>query len=218
MMRRVELLPAAYKERRRQRQTITTVIGIGVALVGLMIVWWFMLGGQVSDAESDLATVEATNRQLQAQIDELQEFADLDAEVQTKRGALTVVMTGDVDWPGLMTELAMVIPGEVWLSNFNGSAGVTEGSTPVGTETAAVRINPDAPFGRISFVGKSLSMSGVAKWLVSLSDIKAFEAMWLNDASEETAAADAGPQVFSFDNTVELNPKAASERFLEGEL
>jgi Tfp pilus assembly protein PilN len=211
MMRRVDLLPPVYAERRRQRRNLGLVGLAGLLVLLLLLGWWLLLGFQIGDAEDRLADVQARNTQLEEDIAELQRFAELAAEVEAKRTALQTVFAGDIDWPALMTEVAMVVPGEVWLTNMTASAGQTEGATPVGTETAAVRIDPKEPFGRISFTGSSLSMPGVAKWMLRLETVREFFAVYLNSA---TAAEDeASVQVVSFDNTLELSNKAASRRF-----
>ena len=211
MMRRIDLLPSVYEERRRQRRTVTSVLVAGVLVLLLLIGWWFYLGIQINDAEDELAEVQAQNAQLEARIAELQRFAELAAEVEAKRTALQTVFAGDVDWPALLTEVAMVIPGEVWLTNMTASAGSTEGSAPVGTETAAIRIDDEENFGRIAFTGSALSMPGVAKWMIRLESVKEFFAVYLNSA---TAAEDAaGVGVVGFDTTLELGKRAASGRF-----
>lgn len=211
MMRRVDLLPPIYAERRRQRRNLGLIAVAGLFVLLLLLGWWLLLGFQINDAEGRLADVQTRNRQLEGQIAELQRFAELAAEVEAKRTALQTVFAGDVDWPALMTEIAMVVPGEVWLTNLTASAGQTEGAAPVGTETAAVRIDTQEPFGRIAFSGSSLSMPGVAKWMLRLESVREFFAVYLNSAvaSEE----EAGVGVVTFDNTLELGNKAASRRF-----
>jgi Tfp pilus assembly protein PilN len=173
-----------------------------------------MLGSSVNSENEKLDEARATNEDLQFQIDQLGQFALLNQEVTAKRQALVTVMTGDVDWPAVMTEIAMVIPGEVWLTSFSGSAGTTEGAAPVGTETAPIRVSQQSAFGRISFQGKSLTMPGVAKWLVSLRSVREFSAIWLNTAT--LAEAEGQPDVVDFDSTLELSDRAASRRFLDG--
>ncbi|MGH2746514.1 MAG: PilN domain-containing protein [Actinomycetota bacterium] len=210
MMRRIELLPATYLERQRERRTRGIIIVAGIVVLALLFVWWLLLGFQISDAEDELAAVQARNAQLEQQIAELQRFADLDAEVTAKRTALQSVMAGDVDWPSIMTEIAMVLPGEIWLTDMQASAGVTEGASPVGTETAPVQLSQDEAFARISFNGNSLSMPGVARWLIRLGTVREFEAIFLNDASESEIGE---VTTFTFTNTIEMNNRAASERF-----
>lgn len=213
MMRRIDLLPSSYQERRRERRNLGIVVIAAMLVLLLIIGWWFLLGTEVNSEKDKLADARRTNQNLNAQIAELSRFAALQAEVTEKRQALVTVMTGDVDWPAVMTEVAMVIPGEVWLTSMSASAGATEGASPVGTETAPVRVSDQVPFGRISFQGKSLSMPGVAKWLVSLRNVKEFAAIWLNTA---TASVTDTTTTFDFDSTLELSDEAASRRFLDG--
>lgn len=213
MMRRIELLPASYIASQRQRRAFGLVLIAGLFVLLLLLVWWVKLGFDVNKAENELASVEAQNEGLRVEITNLQQFALLQQEVVAKRTALLTVMAGDVDWPVLMTEVAMAVPGEVWLESMVASAGQTEGSAPVGTETAPIDISPQASFGRIQFTGKSLSMPGVAKWLIRQEISKRFEAVFLNDATE--SADPEGPTIFDFDSTLELNDNAASDRFTE---
>lgn len=212
MMRRIDLLPSVYEERRRQRKNITTIFIAGVLVLLLLVGYWVYLGIQVNDAEERLADVQAQNLALQDEIDELRRFAELAAEVEAKRTALQTVFAGDVDWPALLTEVAMVVPGEVWLTSLTASAGLTEGAAQVGTETAPIRIDRREPFGRMQFVGNSLSMPGVARWMIRLETVREFFAVYLNSA---TAAVEeeGGVGLVSFDNTLELSNRAASRRF-----
>lgn len=215
MMRRIELLPESYLRKQRERRSIGLILLAGLGILLLLLVYWVKLGFEVDDAKEDLATVQSTNQGLSAQIAELQQFAQLDAEVQAKRQALVAVMTGDLDWPLLLTEVAMAVPGEVWLTNLTASAGNTEGSSPVGTETAPVRVSANIPTGRISFEGTSLSMPGVAKWLIRQEISKRFSSIFLTDAAlTEEFSSDA----FNFTSTLELNENAYSERFLGDDL
>jgi Tfp pilus assembly protein PilN len=213
MMRRIELLPASYVQRRRQRRNVGLIVVAGMVALVLVLGYWLVLGMEVADARTELAQAQSRNESLEADIASLQRFAELATEVQTKKALLATVMTGDVDWPGVLTEIAMVLPGEVWLTNLTASAGTTEGTTPVGTETAPVHINEHETVGRIGFQGRSLSMPGVATWLVRLQTAEEFSALWLNDATAGDSGA--GTEVFDFDTTLELNDKALSGRFQE---
>jgi Tfp pilus assembly protein PilN len=214
-VKRIDLLPQRYAEQRRQRRNLGLVVVAGLVALLLLIGWWFMLGLQIGQAEDDLADVEATNSRLEAQIAELQRFAELEAEVQAKRQALNTIMAGDVDWPALLTEVAMVVPGEVWLTSLTASAGETEGAAPVGTETAEVRVSNRQPLGRIQFAGNSLSMPGVAKWMTRLESVKEFFAVYLNSAAK--AEGENTVEIVTFDTTLELSNRAASGRFQRGE-
>jgi Tfp pilus assembly protein PilN len=190
------------------------VIVAGMVVVLLLLGYWLLLGTRITAAEDELSTVQAQNAQLQVQIDELQNFQLLADELAAKRQSLATVMLGDVSWPSLLTEVALVVPGEIWLTGFTGSAARTEGETPVATEAAEVRINKQEPTGRISFQGRSLSMPGIAKWLIRLGQVRAFKAVYLNNAAEVELD---GALILEFDSSVELGPKGLSERFQGGQ-
>lgn len=212
MMRRIDLLPPVYEERRRQRRNVTSVFIAGLIVLLLLVGWVVFLNIQINDAQDELADVQARNAVLEQQIAELQRFAELQAEVEAKRTALQTVFAGDVDWPALLTEIAMVVPGEVWLTNLTASAGLTEGAAPVGTETAAVRIDEREPFGRMAFQGTSLSMPGVARWMIRLETVREFFAVYLNSAAL-SEQAEGVVETVAFDSTLELSNRAASRRF-----
>ena len=110
MMRRIDLMPASYAERRKQRRAVGLVAVAGLVLLVALLAWWVVLGTQISGERERLAEVQARNAELQASIDELARFAELEREVQQRQIALQTAMAGDVDWPALLTEVAMVVP------------------------------------------------------------------------------------------------------------
>ncbi len=212
MMRRVELLPARYEARKRERRNVGAVVIAGLFVLLILLGYWFFVGTQINTEKNRLAAAQAENAALEVRIAELQRFAVLAADVQARRTALQTVFIGDVNWPSLLTEVAMVIPGEVWLTALNGSAAAADGGTAVGTETAAIRISNDVASGRIQFTGASLTLPGVAKWLISQAKVEAFSAVWLNSATTvETTPTQQGST--TFDSTLELSAEALSQRF-----
>ena len=218
MMRRIDLLPAIYEQRRRERRNLFLIVVAGLVVLLLMFVWWFFLGFQIQDAQEKLASAAAKNVQLSQDIQRLQQFADLESEVQTKRTALQTVFAGDLDWPALFTELAMVIPDDVWLVSLTTSAGQTEGSAPVPTEANPIDIEAAEPFGRVQFEGRAVSMRAVATWLLRLDTVDEFLAAYLGGAERPEEPDETGIAVVDFTNTIELSEKAVSQRFQEEDL
>lgn len=212
MMRRVDLLPSIYAQRRRDRRNLVLAVLIGVVLLLGLIAWYLALGFQVNAAREDLAERQSQNIALSQEIAELQQFQELETEVQNKRTALQTVMAGDLDWPAVLTEIAMVIPDDVWLTSLTTSAGATEGASVVPTEANAIDIDPREPFGRILFDGEALSMRDVATWLIRLETVDEFLAVYLGSA----AGGDEGG-TFRFSTTLELGDEAVSGRFQEAE-
>ena len=213
MMRRIDLLPPVYAEQRRERRNVFLAVVSGLLVFLVLLGYWLVLGFRISQADKDLAVVQSRNSGLQAQIAELQTFRDLAEELAAKSQALQEVMAGDIDWPAVLTEVALVTPGEVWLAQLTASAARTEGETPVGTETAAVRVSEAEPLGRILFQGRSLTMNGVARFMIQLSKLREFSAAYLNNASESQLE---GRSVIDFETSVELGRKALSNRFQDG--
>lgn len=215
MVRRIDLLPERYVARRRERRQVFMVVVAGLVVLLLLLGWWFLLTSQVGDEEDRLAEVQAENQQLRQQIAALQEFADLQNQVLEKSNALAAVMAGDINWPSILTEVAMVIPGEVWLETLTASAAASETGSQVPTETAEIRISNREVLGRIAFTGRSLNMPGVARWLIRQAGVREFTAVWLNNATAEEEEGEVG--VVSFDSTLELGRRALSERFQDGD-
>src|SRR5688500_9019632 len=177
MMRRIDLLPSIYAQRRRERRNLILVGLAGAGLVVLLLMWYFALGLQVAAAQRDLDDRRARNLVLTQQIAELQQFATLESEVQTKQKSLQTVMAGDLDWPAIMTGIAMVIPDGVWLESLATSAGATEGASTVPTEGNVIDIDPRQQFGRILFEGKAFSLRAVANWLIRIETVDEFLAV-----------------------------------------
>lgn len=216
MIERIDLLPHRYRALKAQRRNVAIVVGVGVILAGLLGLWWMSLSSSINEERDNLAVLDQRAAGLQSEVAALQRFADLEREVNAKRAALQQVMAGDLAWPALLTDVAMVIPGEAWLTTLTASAGVTEGATPVGTEGAPIRISNETPTGRVQFSGQAVSLPGVADWLVRLAKVDGFQAIWLNSASGGATGAGEGEQeLFTFDSTLELGEEALSDRFTQ---
>ncbi len=212
IMRGADLLPRTYELKRRQSRTVALVALGGIALLALVVLWWVSLGSKVNSEEQRLAEAQALNADLQAQSDELQEFAALETEVIAKTGALQTVMVGDIYWPSVLTQLSSLIPRDAWIETLSASAGATEGSTPVGTEAAAVRIAEEPSTGRVQFTGQALSMIAIADWLERLESSESFGSLWLNGAARAVGTT-SGDGSFQFDSTLELGSEALSQRY-----
>lgn len=211
MMRQADLLPAVYRRRQRQRRWIAGIVAGGVVILILLIVWWLVTAGQVSDKQRELDQARARNAALRGQVAKLQRFSTLQEQAQRRRSALAAVMKGDVDWPALLTEIAMVVPPEVSLDSFDASAANTESSQPVDTETNPVPLARAAPAGSITFNGTSTTMPGVAKWLLRLAAAKGFDAVYLSSAQKGTSSS--GANQVQFTNTAQLDAGLLSHRF-----
>lgn len=210
MMRRIDLLPSTYAERRRERRNIGLVMLAGLAVLALLLFYWVYLGSQVESEKNELAQVQASNEALRADIAQLQKFREKADEVAGKKAALVQVTGLDIDWPAVLTEIALVTPTDVWLTQLSGSRAGSEGEAPAPTELAEIRIAKNAPSSRLLFTGRALSMPAVAKWLLRLEEVRGVSAVGLQNAAQEELD---GQEIYNFQSSVELNEKVLAKRF-----
>ena len=109
--------------------------------------------------------------QLQAEVDELAEFAVLKAEFDNNVLILATALDNDVVWGRLLNDLGRLIPDRVWIDSFSGI---------VNPETGAV--------GEIQVSGTAFDYPDVAAWLRSL-DSTSFPSVdntWVTNISQAT--------------------------------
>ena len=89
-MSQVNLLPPELRARQKTKQQTTLIIGAGVALLVVLLGYWFLQGQKLSDVNDEVAAQNLTNSQLQSQIDQLQEFQTLQEETADLKKALSL--------------------------------------------------------------------------------------------------------------------------------
>ena len=192
----VTLLPAEVAVKRAQRrQSVLAGGGVGgfaALLLGLSV----FRGGQVDDARNAAAAAEARSTRLQSQVTELNDVERLEADIAAGRLAVTQALTGDVVWPDLVRDIAMVIPDDVWLEQFTGARG-TNG----------------AP-GSLTIQAIGAEQASVARWLLRVGDLNSVQNEWLVTSTKTPSADGARPSV-SFSSTADLAPPVASPRLAQ---
>lgn len=169
-MRQINLLPPEVIRRRRARR-ITSMLGAGViGLVVLMLLIFVLEAARLSSANSKLAQQERTNAQLQAQVDQLSRFAQDQQTLATKRQLLASLTQNEVRWSVILSDVATVIPQNVWLTQFTGSVQL---QAPGTTTTSAGGQQVATTYGQIQLTGCALQDPDgphleVAAWLVRL--------------------------------------------------
>lgn len=197
-MRRVNLLPREIIERRRTRQ-VTLVLAASLGgLAALLLLVTIVEAGRLSNARGRLDHQGTVNRNLQAQVTQLSRFADLQQELVNKQQLLTALTANEIRWSMILSDVATVIPADVWLTNFTGTAQAGAGTAA----TTAVT------FGQVTFAGCTLiPESGthleVAKWLVRIAIPKEFANPYLSLSSKGSAACPV-----NFSSSVTLSDQA----------
>jgi Tfp pilus assembly protein PilN len=202
-MTQVNLLPPEIRARQRTRRQTILVALAGAALVAVLMFFWVLQGLKLNQVNDDVAAQEQTNQQLQAQVNDLQRFATIDAKLKERQQILTATLAGTVPWSGVLHDLSLVIPDKMWLTSLTGSLTTTTGTTPppVTTTTGGNLV------GSIQFQGDALDKETVALWLTRMEEVHGWVNAWLSQAQESKINT---TPVVSFNTSVDLSKAAAT--------
>src|SRR5437870_8645902 len=115
-MTQVNLLPGDVRERQRARRLAATAIaGVGAA-VALLFFVFVLQGARLSNTNQKLLAQQTINADLQGKIGQLQEFALLKQTVAQREALSAEAVSGEVAWSGVLRDISMVIPGQMWLT------------------------------------------------------------------------------------------------------
>jgi Tfp pilus assembly protein PilN len=204
---RINLLPPEIRERQRYRRRTAAVILIGVIVLAALGAFYVLQVMRLADVEGDLEAQRAENADLQQQIAQLQRFAELQQELQDTRNLVDTLLADKILWSGVLRDVSLVIPGEMWLSGLNGAAiGVT---TETGETTTTPGAAPVVPGGglvaQITFNGFAFDHRDVALWLSRLEDVRGFVNPWLSNSQKTLIGL---TEVVQFTNSVDLTEQA----------
>lgn len=207
---RINLLPPEVGERQRLRRRTFLTVAIGAGLLLVIGGFYFLQVLRLSGVEEDIQAQEARNAELQQQINELDDIAALEQEIAQTRQLLEALLQDRVLWSGVMRDISLVIPGELWLEGLTGTVGT---ATAEGGETAAVTTGESGLIGQISFNGKAFDHLDVALWLSRLEDVRGFINPWLS-SSTKTVVGEEGSAVnlVQFSSSVDLSEQALARR------
>lgn len=196
-MRQINLLPSEIAQKRRARE-ITLLIGAGgLALIALLVLVFLIQTARVAGERGKLDDIRAENAALQGQVNSLQAFATLQKTLQTKQQLLGRLTQNEVRWSVLLNDVSLVIPSDVWLTNFTGSVQTSTGQRgPVAT---------NVPIGTIALGGSTFTHLDVAKWLSRLAVVREFAFPYLTMSAKGVIG---DQQVVSFNSSVDLSRDA----------
>ena len=205
-MSQVNLLPPELRARQKVKQLTTLIIGGGVAVIVLLLAFWFLQSQKLAGVNDDIAAQNATNAGLQTQIDQLQEFQQLQEEAAAQQALLATAFTGEVSFSQMLMDLSRTIPSDAYLDSFNAAlTAPVVGEVPATTTTTFV--------GSFTASGAADGFESLASWLTRLESVKGWVNPWLSSATET------GPNtgLYTFSSGVDLSEDALTARGREGE-
>src|SRR3989442_3014245 len=173
-MTQVNLLPSGVREKQRSRRlTLAVVAAVGGVVMALLFVYVLQIG-RLSSANRQLTAQQSINRDYRNKITSLQQFADLKATVTARQTLVAQLLHGEVLWSGVLHDLSMVIPDQMWLTNMTGTLTQSSGNAPL--------INSSL-VGSIQFQGYSFDHPTVALWLTRLQEVHGWVNPWISNAA-----------------------------------
>ena len=200
-MTQVNLLPSELRAREATRRLTSVVVIVGALVLGLVGLFYFFQVMNLSRARDDLAAQEGVNRQLQAQVNDLQRFQELQNQLEAKQALVDSVSAGEVSWSTVLVDISQVIPSDAYLTSLTGSiAGATATPTPTPTTGGTTLI------GNISFTGVVRETDPLATWLTRLEQVDGWENAWMTSATEQAPFS----RIYTFNSGVDLSVEATT--------
>src|SRR5918996_519960 len=194
---RINLLPPEILERQRARRRTAAVVALGLVVLLLLGGFYVLQLIRIQNLEDDLADQQAVNRDLQAQINELRDVAELQQQLADSRELLGDLLANQVYWSAILRDIALVIPGETWLTGLTGAIAGADVEAEVDVAPGLV--------GSISFTGFAFDHREVALWLSRLEDVRGFANPWLSTSTKTLIGE---TEVVNFTNSVDLSEQA----------
>lgn len=206
-MSQVNLLPPELRQRLAIRRTTSLVVAVALGALALIGVFYFLQLQRLADAEDELAAQQDRNAELQSEIDGLQQFAALQAELAAKQELLSTIFVNEVSWSGALLDVSRVIPDASYLTNLTGQVTATlegEVAEPTGG-------TPDTTLiGNMTFQGVAQEVDTIATWITQLELVQGWVNAWVTSAQEDAPFSN----LYTFSNGLDLTQEAATARGL----
>jgi Tfp pilus assembly protein PilV len=162
------LLPDEIVGARYGRKVRRVIVAALIALVLLIIALTVMAKMQTSSAQSALSTTEGQGTTLLHQQSQYTPVVAAQAKSVAIEKQLNALMSGDVDWPKLLTSVSSAAPAGVTVTNLTGNVSTTSASAAGG---ANVLSTPSESIGTLSLAGVGPDGNAIATYLDALSKV-----------------------------------------------
>jgi type IV pilus assembly protein PilM len=203
-VRRISLLPQEVAAVREQRRAAAAAVAGVVVFAGLLGLLWAAQHSKVQSEKDKAQQAEARAAQLQAEQARLRSVATLQSDLSQRQAQVSSVLADDVSWPKLFTDLATVIPSDVWLASFQGQKAGAGGGAPAPAGANAGTI------GTVSIQAKGFDQTSTARWLLRVADLREFVGLWVPNSTKSGATP--ADTLVTFQSSANLTRDAVSNR------
>lgn len=186
-MRPVNLIP---KEERvggtpplRSGPLAYVVVGALVAAL-LGVTALVVAGNQISERKEEVAQIEGDIAAAEAKAQSLAAYTQFHQVREQRVSTISSLADSRFDWERVMRELALVLPGNVWLTNLTASA--SPAATPTGGSSVSLRASIPGP--ALSLIGCASSQDAVAGFVQALKDVDGVTRVGVQSSSKGDSA------------------------------
>jgi Tfp pilus assembly protein PilN len=169
-MRPVNLIPPEDRlgKRKPMRGGPLAYIVLGALVLALLgVTALAVTSNQISDSKAEIATLEEQKAAVETRAQSLASFTQFHSLREQRVATVTSLADSRFNWERVMRELALVLPGDVWLTNLTASA--SPAVSPEGAASVSLRSGIPGP--ALELVGCARSQDAVAGFIQSLKDI-----------------------------------------------
>ncbi len=183
----ISLLPAEILERRKQKKQATSAATVAAAVAALLVVGWGLRAHQVSAAKHSADQAEARVALLQARVAAVNNTSSAKAELRSRETTAVGVLQTDIDWVRVLEQITAVLPPDVYLSTFAGTAtGATASSSGSSSSSSTASGTAGGPpvVGSVTFAAVGSSQESVSAWLKQEATIPALTNLWVANSAK----------------------------------
>jgi Tfp pilus assembly protein PilN len=190
-MRPVNLIPSEDRlgARRPMRGGPLAYIVMGTLVAALLGVTVLVVSGnQISERKTEIVQLETEKAAVEARAQTLDAYTQFHGVREQRLATVASLADSRFDWERVMRELALVLPGDVWLTNLTGTA--SPAVAPEGASGVALRASIPGP--ALELVGCARSQDAVAGFVRVLKDIDGVTRVGMQSSALGTGSSGSG--------------------------
>jgi Tfp pilus assembly protein PilN len=173
-MRPVNLIPP--EDRRGEQAPLRTgplpyiLLGALVAVL-LGVSAMVLVGNQISESKAEVAKLEGEDAVASARAQQLASYTAFRSMSEQRVATVQSLADSRFDWERVMRELALVLPGNVWLTNLTATASPEVSVDGGGGGSSGGSLRAQAPGPAMEMSGCASGQEAVAGFVTALKDI-----------------------------------------------